>query len=296
MRENRSHGSTRGRPVLPRRSTLHKIPPGIELDLYKGKAWLGIVPFRMEEVTRRGFSAPSFPCDFPEINVRTYVTMGGKPGVWFFSLDVPNRLMVLVARTLFYLPYFKAEMTVGEDEAAIRYSVRRGGRQFDASYSPAEAHPGAPGSFEEWATERYCLYSSAGKTRLFRAEVHHKQWPLERARLELANNDLAEFSLGEMHPMVLFPVGSTWWFGRRSEWIDRLGWKQNSTVVFRGAVHRPDHEPAAVLVHVDHRCGVGVAGLDVFGAGRFEGGGGRSGRRLRLQADISEGQCRCRRQ
>ena len=31
---------------------------------------------------------------FPELNVRTYVTLGGKPGVWFLSLDAANRLAV----------------------------------------------------------------------------------------------------------------------------------------------------------------------------------------------------------
>ncbi len=35
---------------------------------------------------------------FAELNVRTYVTVGGKPGVYFFSLDATNSLAVAGAR------------------------------------------------------------------------------------------------------------------------------------------------------------------------------------------------------
>ena len=79
------------------------LPRGVELDLYDGTAWLGIVPFDMKGVTRRGFPAPRWLSDFPEINVRTYVSVDGKAGVWFFSLDVPSRLAVWGARTFSHM-------------------------------------------------------------------------------------------------------------------------------------------------------------------------------------------------
>jgi uncharacterized protein YqjF (DUF2071 family) len=90
------------------------LPVGVELDLYEGKAWIGIVPFRMEGVTRRGWPAPAWLCDFPEINVRTYVTAEGKRGVWFLSLDATNPLAVWTARTFFYAPYFTARVALTE--------------------------------------------------------------------------------------------------------------------------------------------------------------------------------------
>ncbi|MEO5885091.1 MAG: DUF2071 domain-containing protein, partial [Candidatus Limnocylindrales bacterium] len=57
-----------------------RIPDGLDLDLYNGRAWLGIVPFRMEDVAPRG--VPPIPrlSVFPELNVRTYVTQDGVPG------------------------------------------------------------------------------------------------------------------------------------------------------------------------------------------------------------------------
>jgi uncharacterized protein YqjF (DUF2071 family) len=101
------------------------IPPALRLDAFDGSAWLGITPFRMSGTRPR--SLPSFPplSDFPELNVRTYVTAEDKPGIWFFSLDASNTIAVRLARATFSLPYFDAEMScrvVGEE---VRYrSVR----------------------------------------------------------------------------------------------------------------------------------------------------------------------------
>ena len=48
---------------------------------------------------------------FPELNVRTYVTRDGKPGIWFFSLDAGSTLAVEGAKRLYRLPYHRARMT-----------------------------------------------------------------------------------------------------------------------------------------------------------------------------------------
>ena len=81
------------------------LPADLEVDTYDGRAWLGVVPFDMKGVTPR--HVPRFKplTDFPEINVRTYVIKDGKPGVWFYSLDVTSPLPVSVARRFFLLPY-----------------------------------------------------------------------------------------------------------------------------------------------------------------------------------------------
>ena len=68
------------------------VPAEFPLDLYDGQAWLGIVPFRMANVGPRG--VPSLPgvSAFPELNVRTYVRVADRPGVYFFSLDAASAL------------------------------------------------------------------------------------------------------------------------------------------------------------------------------------------------------------
>jgi uncharacterized protein YqjF (DUF2071 family) len=180
------------------------LPAGLALDVFAGKAWIGVVPFRMEGVTKRGWPAPSSLCDFAEINVRTYVRRGGKAGVWFLSLDVVNPLVAAFARTFFHLPYFSARMQVKKQGDSVHYSVRRGERRFDAIYSGGVPAPSAPGSFAHWATERYCLYSTSGMGRLFCGEVQHPKWPLQSARLELSENTMSTLPLGAPHPEVYF--------------------------------------------------------------------------------------------
>src|SRR5262245_20685303 len=74
------------------------VPSELAIDTFDGQAWLGVVPFRMTAVRPR--ICPSLPglSAFLELNVRTYVTAEGKPGVWFFSLDAASRLAVRAAR------------------------------------------------------------------------------------------------------------------------------------------------------------------------------------------------------
>jgi uncharacterized protein YqjF (DUF2071 family) len=181
------------------------IPPSLEIDTYDGKGWLGVVPFSMSGVAPRGSPKPSFICDFPEINVRTYVKRDGKPGIWFFSLDVPRRLPVWLARTFFHLPYFKAEMEVRNEGSDTYYKSTCRNRSFEATYRGRRAILPEEGSFERWATERYCLYSARNDGRLYRAEEQHPRWPLQQAEYSIRKNTMLDaFPIGEQHPSALF--------------------------------------------------------------------------------------------
>src|SRR5271165_1084552 len=57
------------------------VPSGLEIDTYNGQAWLAVVPFRMEGVRLRFVPTVPGTSRFPELNVRTYVKHGDKPGV-----------------------------------------------------------------------------------------------------------------------------------------------------------------------------------------------------------------------
>ena len=174
-----------------------KIPAPFELDLFEGRAWLGIVPFHMTNVAPRG--VPSLPgiSEFPELNVRTYVTVADKPGVYFFSLDAANALAVRTARWLLNLPYFFASMTVTRESGVIHYESRRPDderrAEFMATYEPSGApfHP-AKGTLEYFLTERYCLYHLDRRGAPYRLEIHHPPWPLQPARLQMVRNTMAE--------------------------------------------------------------------------------------------------------
>ena len=174
-----------------------KLPPRVTLDLFDRQAWLGIVPFHMTNVAPRGLPALPWVSAFPELNVRTYVTVDGKPGVYFFSLDAGNPVAVGTARSLFHLPYFTAEMRVKTGEW-VDYSSRRvnqetGPADFVGRYRPlGPVHEPHPGSLEHFLTERYCLYTVDKSFRPHRLEIHHRPWPLQPAELEITVNTVAE--------------------------------------------------------------------------------------------------------
>jgi uncharacterized protein YqjF (DUF2071 family) len=183
------------------------IPPGLDLDLFEGRAFVGLVPFTMKGVRPSGF--PSVPrlSSFHETNVRTYVHHSGRePGVWFFSLDAAYPVAVRLARKLFHLPYHDARMFLerevrndqrSEPDGAIVYAgVRRSLGPLPASYlirgsvsGPVE--PAVPGTLEHFLAERYYLYCRRS-SRIYRGQVHHAPYPLRKARvLSLDENLLA---------------------------------------------------------------------------------------------------------
>lgn len=186
------------------------IPAGLELDLFDGQAWLGVVPFRMVDTHLRAWPPMPFASSFPELNVRTYVRCGGKPGVWFFSLDAASWLAVQTARRFFYLPYEHAQMSANTVAGSISYhSARRDGRAaFEASYhAVGPINLAKPGTLEHWLTERYCLYSADSNGGLWRGEIHHSPWPLQAAEVEERRNNMTAplgIALPDIKPIVNF--------------------------------------------------------------------------------------------
>ena len=174
------------------------IPPQLAFDLYEGQAWLGVVPFRMAGVRLRATPALPWLSAFPELNVRTYVTFRGKPGVWFFSLDATNPLAVSIARAWFHLPYFRARMTCKLDGAEVDYHSERTHRGappavLHGSYRPIGApFEPQPGTLEHFLTERYCLYAADPQGRLFRGEIQHPPWTLQSAEAAFETNSMAQ--------------------------------------------------------------------------------------------------------
>jgi uncharacterized protein len=170
------------------------VPSQLPLDVCDNECWVAIAPFHMSHIHVRGLPPMPGFSRFPELNVRTYVTLGEKPGVYFFSLDVTNLAAVWAARALYRLPYFHAHMSVHRNQGNISYSSerRQGRAAFQATYAPAGAiELRSPNSLEAWLTERYCLYTVA-RGRVYRADIHHQPWPLENARAEIASNTMAQ--------------------------------------------------------------------------------------------------------
>ena len=80
--------------------------------------------------------------------------------------------------------------------------------EFAATYRPTgPVFEAAPGSLERWLTERYCLYSSDRRGRLYRGDIHHSVWSLQPAAADIRYNTLARgfgLSLPDVPPLLHF--------------------------------------------------------------------------------------------
>ena len=172
---------------VPAEALAARLPPGLTLDTFEGKAYVGLVPFTMTGVRPVWAPPVALLSNFHETNVRTYVHVAGRdPGVWFFSLDAANSIAVRIARALWKLPYHRARMSLRRDGDAVDYASERlwpgpVPAAISVRYTPrGPVTPAVPGTLEHFLAERYILYAYA-RGRLFRGRVHHAPYPLQRA-------------------------------------------------------------------------------------------------------------------
>lgn len=183
---------------LPPEVVRAKVPDLLTLDTYQQRAWVSVTPFWISHLRPPGVPSLPWLSSFAEVNVRTYVSYGGKPGVYFFSLDAGNLSAVWGARIFYRLPYWQASMKLtGKGQAKIDFvSKRQHGpkpAELRCSYGPADGRKfqAHPASLEHFLTERYCLYALS-RRRLYRSEIHHLPWDLQTAQMEIRENTMAQ--------------------------------------------------------------------------------------------------------
>jgi uncharacterized protein YqjF (DUF2071 family) len=182
-------------PVADEQLEAH-VPASLPLDRFDGSAWLTITPFEVQATRLRGTLPPPGLSRFPELNVRTYVTLGGRPGIWFFSLDAASMLAVAAARGLYRLPYLRARMDIRRegpwiDYRSERHDPRGEAARFEARYRPTGAtRHAAPGSLEAWLGERYRLYTVDERGAVFAGDIHHRPWTLQDAVADVRANTM----------------------------------------------------------------------------------------------------------
>lgn len=186
---------------IPSGEMARLLPAGLEVDTLDGYAWVGVVPFWMDQVRTRAVDERCITVPgtgtFCELNLRTYVRSKttGLRGVYFFSLDAASALAVVGARTLFHLPYFLAGMhSQIEPDGTVEYRSKRlltmRSVRLKARYRGlGKVASARAGTLEHFLTERYCLFTRhAG--RVLRGDIHHLAWPLEAAEAEISLNEL----------------------------------------------------------------------------------------------------------
>jgi uncharacterized protein YqjF (DUF2071 family) len=182
------------------------IPPGSRLDTYDGAAWIGITPFAV--LALRGRVTPPLPVlsRFLEANLRTYVSVGGKPGVFFFTLDASSSAAVMGGRYAYGLPYRKASVHRSHESGLVHHRSESNALRFDAHYrGEGPGALAAPGSLEAFLVERYCLYTlRAGKVR--RVDIHHPPWLLQSASADTMIDVQRADPIGLPAPAAMFHV------------------------------------------------------------------------------------------
>jgi hypothetical protein len=165
-----------------------RLPPGLTVDTFDGRAWLGVVPFFMNRIRPAYLPAVPWLSSFLELNLRTYVfDARGRSGVWFFSLDCNRAPAVWIARWRFHLPYQHATMSARVDGDAVAYASRRRGDDHTGRFAYAPVgppEPAAPGTLEFFLAERYRLFAQRRDGVISSGQVHHVPYPLSAARVD----------------------------------------------------------------------------------------------------------------
>jgi uncharacterized protein YqjF (DUF2071 family) len=188
---------------VPASSIAPLLPEGLEVDIFQGSAWLGVMPFWMDRIKVHGFPPIPGARNFPDLSLRTYVReeRTRAQGVFCLSLDASNLLAVAAGRTFFHLPYHWADMHMEQrSERELSFSSRRRFADqpviFKACYrglGPSlRLAESRLGSLEYFLMERYCLFSTNRAGELVRVNLHHVSWSLEEAEAEIEQNNLAE--------------------------------------------------------------------------------------------------------
>lgn len=172
------------------------IPEDLELETFNGKTYVGTIPFRMEKVRPRYLPSVPLISNFPEFNIRTYVSKNGVSGVLFLTLDAESRITSMYAPWAYGLPYVfaKGEVKKNSEGGFSWHSKRKsnGIGIIGKSKPSGDIRKADKNSIEEFLFERYCLYVTyKGKTHI--AYTYHKKWEFQNATVIIEENSLTDF-------------------------------------------------------------------------------------------------------
>jgi hypothetical protein len=184
-----------------------RVPGVLDVETFDGSAWVSALaievrgfgpgPMRLPRRLERGV---------PQLVVRTYVTLDGRPGVYFLSLDTESRLSATVGRRAFGIPFHRARMHLTRRDDEVTFRSHRGGTPpavFHARYRPTgEASRAEPDTFESFAIDHVRYFLPAGEDRRVGAnrtdgrvrtgELDRKPWTLRPVRATVHENTLFE--------------------------------------------------------------------------------------------------------
>lgn len=170
-----------------------------DLDLMDGRAYASVVAFAQRNFRPAILPGLSQLLTWPVrnylfCNVRTYVRVGGEPGIYFLREWVSSPVAALAAPRVYGLPYVPARLRYDHDRAQDRFVgvASTGGRQLTLEAEIRYERDGqavAPGSLDAFVLDRYSGYTARGRRR-WRFRIWHTPWSVLEATGRIVDPDL----------------------------------------------------------------------------------------------------------
>ena len=164
---------------IAERDYLEKLlPEGLVLDTFGGKAWVSLFVFAVKKLRPRFLPPLPYVSNFNEVNLRTYVTRDGIPGIYMLSIEANKLIDVLIPRWFLGIPYV---LTSIYRRSGYFFAENTSGKNLEAEFT--RSHPvNDKSQLDRWLTERHALYVNHAK-KIYRFDIHHKEWELNEAHI-----------------------------------------------------------------------------------------------------------------
>ena len=168
---------------VPLTILLKLIPKGMIPDLFNEEAWVSLVIFTMRNMRPRFLPPLAAVSDFHEVNVRTYINMDNRPGIYFLSIEASKLISAMLANSISGIPYEYAQVNRHADSHTIGFSSRNKKKNRDLELAVDITEGSLEKSeLDKWLTERYCLYTHR-RNNICMFQIHHPEWPIQAMRL-----------------------------------------------------------------------------------------------------------------
>jgi uncharacterized protein len=200
--------------VVPFELLRKYVPSNLSIDTFEGNCYISLVAFTMEKIRPRFLPSIAYISDFHEINVRTYIDIDNKKGVYFLNIEAGKIISAFIAKTISGLPYEKAE--ISRSDTFFDSKNLKKGYRLNAEFEVKEEVSDKT-DLDKWLTERYCLYLDQDRE-LYRYDIHHKEWELKNVNVKSLNLNykIGEIDLNERQPNLT----------HYSEGIKVIAWKR----------------------------------------------------------------------
>ena len=200
------------------------VPDELELDLFDDMAWISLVLFTVGESRPRLMPPIPPACNFPELNVRTYVKHGKKPGIYFFSLDAGRDFVVALTTIGDFLPYRKANVNYIEENGRFAFSSHSleddaPQESFTIGFKPNLDKMIEKQAIDRFLTDRFSFWRKP-KNSWYRMDITHPEWDLYPVEFQIEHNTMTpfiDFPKDEQYPLAHYtPFMKTKYFPPQS--------------------------------------------------------------------------------